>query len=80
MKPEMGDGTPLGPVAAMTISGDRRGFARPIQAVDLAANHLQDPVITVWHYLDHLLSLVISFQHIANSDVGPNSKIFELLR
>ena len=49
---------PLGPAAAVR---HRRGLAwirQAVQPVGLAANHLQGPVTTVDHVLDHLPSLV----------------------
>ena len=49
-------------------------FRQAIQPVDLAANHLQDPFTTVWHCLDHLLSLVSTFQHMTNDDARQNSE------
>jgi len=47
----------------MSISRGLAEIRQAVQPVGLAANHLQGPIQIVWHVLDHLLSLVITFQH-----------------
>ena len=47
----------------MTVSRGLAEIRQAVQPVGLAANHLQGPIQIVWHVLDHLPSLVHTFQH-----------------